>query len=167
MADALYTAIIHGNLDEFDRLVAEGVSPAYITPSEGWNYLHRAFLIIDRSPPVSMVERLVSLGVDVNAADSFRNTPLHYAVNQKTPEADNIVKVLVAAGANVNVLNQRLISPLRQSIGKLPIHLDIVRTLLTAGADAHEKAAGGRSVKEMVDKMPAGTPELRALFADK
>lgn len=167
MADALYTAIIHGHLDEFDRLVAEGANPVGVTPSENWTYLHRAFLIIDRSPPVAIVERLIRLGVDVNVADCYQNTALRYAVIQRTPEADGIVKVLIAAGANVNVLNQRQVGPLRRSIGKLPIHLEIVRMLLAVGADMHERVAGGRSVKEMVEKMPAGTPELRALFAAK
>lgn len=165
MADEMYTAIMHGSPADLDRLVAAGVNPADVTPSEKWNYLHRALLIIGRSPSPAMIERLIGLGVDVNAVDSFRNTPLHYAVNQKTPEADSIVKLLVAAGAKVNVLNERRISPLRQSIGKLPIHVEIVRALLTAGADMHEKTDGGRSVKEMVEKMPTATPELRALFA--
>jgi ankyrin repeat protein len=164
MADALYTAIMCGNFEEFDRLIASGANPVDVTPSEKWNYLHRAFLIIDRSPPVAMIERLIQGGAQVNAVDDDGSTPLHYAAYQKSPEAADIVKLLVAAGADVNVLNRRHISPLRRSIGRLPIDLEIVRTLLGAGADMHEKNAGGRSVKEMVERMPAGTDELRSLF---
>ncbi|MFC4312396.1 hypothetical protein ACFPN2_25155 [Steroidobacter flavus] len=52
-------------------------------------------------------------------------------------EADSIVKLLIAAGAKVNVFNERRISPLRQALGKLPIHIEIVRTLLAASASIH------------------------------
>ncbi len=166
MSDEVYRAVIRGNFEEFDRLVAAGASRRSLTEREQWNLLHQALMLPHRSPPVAMIERLIGWGVDVNAVDCYGNTPLHYAVPQKTPEAESIVKLLVAAGAKVNVLNLDGGSALRQAISKLPINTQIVRALLNAGADMHERPADGRSVKEMIELIPSASPELRNLFAD-
>lgn len=162
----IYNAIMDGDSATFERLVQSGPSATDVTPQEGWNYLHQALMSLRESPPLQMVRRLIAWGVNVNGVDMYGNTPLFYAVRQKTPEAPEIIGCLLAAGADANTLNKRGTSPLRESLAKLPINHEVVRILLSAGADMNQRNPGGRSIKEMVDLMPASTPELKSLFAE-
>lgn len=164
--DDIYNAIMDGDGATFDRLVQGGLKATDVTPSEGWNYLHQALMSLRESPPLPMVQRLLDWGVDVNGVDMYGNTPLFYAVRQKTPKAPEVVRCLLAAGADANILNKRGTSPLRESLSKLPISDEVVRVLLSAGADMHQRNPGGRSIKEMIDLMPAATPALKSLFAE-
>jgi uncharacterized protein len=162
----LYNAIMDGDSATFERLAQGGLGASDVTPNEGWNYLHQALMSLRESPPLPMVQRLLDWGVDVNGVDIYGNTPLFYAVRQKTPQAPAIVRCLLAAGADANILNKRDTSPLRESLAKLPINDEVVRALLSAGADMHQRNPGGRSIKEMIDLTPATTPTLKSLFAE-
>jgi ankyrin repeat protein len=90
------------------------------------NLLHKAV----RSGKEDIVEYLVSRrDANVNAIDSYRMTPLHYAVGLGNVE---MVRCLVDHGANVNATN---------SNGTTPLHLaaksgneDTVRYLISQGA---------------------------------
>ena len=72
---------------------------------------------------------LVKAGADVNALDSTKNSPLHWAT-YKNPD---VMPVLLEAGAKVNLLNAADHSPLFFAAGHN--NNSIVEPLLAAGAD--------------------------------
>ena len=78
------------------------------------------------SPEV--VIALIEAGADVNARDSSKNSPLHWA----SAENPAVVPFLLAAGAKVNLLNDAEYSPL--FVGSLAIFHDRVDNNSTVGA---------------------------------
>ena len=75
---------------------------------------------------ISIFEKLIALGANVNEQDDSLNTPLHYA---RTPD---LVGVLIRENANVNVKNK---------LGQTPLHqcADAAAELIQAGADVTER----------------------------
>ena len=161
-----YNAVMNGAPDALEDLIRGGLQPAIATPKEKWNLFHMALMTPWKSPHPRMISRLIEWGVDVNAADMYGNTPLHYAARQSTAEAAEIVELLLRAGAEVNILNRDTVSPLRQSLAGVPHNLGAVRALLEAGADMDQKVSGGRSVREVVEINVRAHPELKKLIAE-
>lgn len=81
------------------------------------------------------VKRLISLGADVNAADSDGSTPLAFAVSSDLPLP--VIKALVAAGAKVNVRDEYGTTPLMfaASDNSDP---EVARFLLDSGAPVND-----------------------------
>ncbi|RLN21633.1 hypothetical protein BBI17_003590 [Phytophthora kernoviae] len=65
---------------------------------------------------------------DVNAVDSLGNTALHYAADCAQLE---VTRVLLKMGADVNLQNRRLTSPLHMAVSKA--RLDMVKLLVDEG----------------------------------
>ena len=78
-----------------------------------------------------LVEILIEAGADVNAVNSDRYSPLHYA----SYENPAVVPVLLEAGAKVNVLDKNQRSPLFYAAGYK--HEASVVALMAASADPH------------------------------
>ena len=110
-------------------LLIAGVSQA-ATPED--------FLRSIRSGDVATLRKLASDRDEVNRADARGATPLHYAAVLGTPEA---VKILIAAGADVNARNTFDATPLVLAA----YSPEKVRLLLAAGADPKAKTKTGRS----------------------
>lgn len=72
----------------------------------------------------------------INAKDSLKRTPLHIAAFMGNNE---IVAILIAHGANVNIQAQDGMTPLHFASRKG--HLDVVKTLVKYGASAKAKTA--------------------------
>jgi len=85
-----------------------------------------------------LVAFLLTHGANVNTVGPYKNTPLHMAVLQATPEEFDIIELLLIAGANVNVQNELGQTPLHfhKHIPK-PLYRDIAKCLLKAGAHIH------------------------------
>jgi ankyrin repeat protein len=58
---------------------------------------------------VSVAQKLLAHGTDVNLQDSERYTPLHYAITSKST---TLIKLLLEHGASINILNEAGYSPL-------------------------------------------------------
>jgi hypothetical protein len=71
-----------------------------------------------------------------------------------------VLKLLLAAGADVNRHTDRGITPLLQAVGWLVIPTATVKMLLDAGADINARADGGRDVFTLSEDRP----EVRALL---
>lgn len=59
-----------------------------------------------------IAKSLIDRGANVNALDSDRYTPLHFAANGKTDEHYKVAELLIAAGANVNARSVQNETPL-------------------------------------------------------
>lgn len=74
---------------------------------------------------LNAVQHLISHGADINSPDAEGNTPLHLAVIKNLPE---VVKILTKAGALVNRVNSKNMTPLM--ISAEFSRLTIMKTLL-------------------------------------
>ena len=79
-----------------------------------------------------MVSTLCEAGANVDALDSYQQSPLHYA------SSDNpaVVPVLIGAGCKVNLLNPIQVSPLFCAAW-VSKDRSAVAALMAAGADPH------------------------------
>jgi ankyrin repeat protein len=79
-----------------------------------------------------VTELLIAAGANVNAADTFGNTALHGAADERS------AKALIAAGAKVNAQNRAGETPLMTTVDD-----GVARALLSAGADLTIKNRDG------------------------
>ena len=127
----LHRAIIDGDCERIDTLLAGRDVNLRTEDSDKWNLLHLALVSVSRPPKPEVVRHLIELGVDVNAKDRRRWTPLHFAARTKNPA---VVKLLLEAGADVNATDDEGITPLHQGLLQYPVNLEMTEMLLAAGA---------------------------------
>jgi ankyrin repeat protein len=108
-----------------------------------------------------MLRVLVARGLDVDAVDSYGNTPLHYAA--RLGRAD-LIATLIEAGAGVNAIHREGVSPSRQALLSVPRSHEAVERLIAAGADLEQRNGDGLSVRDFARATAGGDPELFALF---
>ena len=112
----------------------------HIQNGDQWTPLHEA---VERGH-VDILGALIAAGADVNARDRFGQAPLHEAVSRGHI---NAVRALIAAGADVNVsIGDGFGTPLHAaSRCRDNSNLDIVDTLVTAGANINAQNAYGKT----------------------
>lgn len=90
---------------------------------------------------IDRIHQLINAGVDINAPDApdSGNRALHWAVCFGKPEA---VQCLLDLGALPNVLNGQGATPLHEAVKRK--NMDILRILLSAGADPTIKSSSGK-----------------------
>ena len=86
---------------------------------------------------------------------------MHYAARLKRPD---LIKALIVAGADVNVVNYEGVSPLRQLFLVKPFDYECAKLLLSNGADKNQKVDGGVSVKSYVASVASRDTEIIELF---
>jgi ankyrin repeat protein len=96
-----------------------------------------------------IVALLLERGALVNTVDSFGETPLRYMIARELVEQDQatalkIIKLLVKAGANVNVKTNVGFTGLIMAIDQRD--LELIDVLLEAGADVHDGVNGTNSL---------------------
>lgn len=95
------------------------------------------------------IQRAVREGADVNAADKWGNTALHYTARNAHFE---VVQFLLEAGANPNAANDRGATALHgATIGG---HAEVVQALLNAGADPTHCDEEGLSAEALAKDRP-------------
>jgi uncharacterized protein len=126
----LYRAFDEGDFDKINSFVGtQGVN--WRTEGDKWNLLHMALLSVSDTPRPDVVQHLIGLGVDVNAKDWRRWTPLHFAARTKNPA---VVKLLIDAGAEIDAEDDEGITPFHQSVLGKPRNLEVFEMFLAAGA---------------------------------
>jgi ankyrin repeat protein len=94
-----------------ELLISKGAD-IYARTTEGITTLHEAASGGNRET----LELLIEKGLDVNATDKHGMTPLHWAVEFGQYNQEEIVELLIAAGAQVWIDNRAGISPLEESL---------------------------------------------------
>lgn len=131
-AREIYEAIRSGDCKKMDELFDAGLSVDVKVDSRKLNLLHCSFTMIGKSPSVEIVQYLIDRGVSLNERDSARWTPLHYAVSGRHNEG---VKVLIDAGAEVDPLTDKNMTPLYMCVQEKPFNIEVAELLLESGAD--------------------------------
>ncbi len=131
IVDPLSRAIFDGDCKSIDTLLAGRDVNLKTEGGDEWNLLHIALLSVSEAPRPEVVRHLIDLGVDVNARDRRRWTPLHFAARTKN---SMVVEMLIEAGADVNAKDDEGITPLHQGLLEYPANLEMTEMLLAAGA---------------------------------
>jgi ankyrin repeat protein len=134
--DALWFAAADGDLERFQRLLAQGADPdgkpAGVPATALW--------IAAQEGHVDLVRFLVGLGADVDGRDATdQRTALFQAAQEGHAE---IVAILLEAGAAIEAASART-GATALFIAAARGHIDAVRVLVDAGADLDARAVAG------------------------
>jgi ankyrin repeat protein len=124
-----FDAISQGNVPKLVQLLKSGISIAVKIPNGSKQALHVA--CEDRQKAI--VDKLLELGIDVNATTDRGFTPLHAAAQQGDKD---ILIALIEAGAGLNAVSDKGMgtTPLQEAAYRG--HLTAVNIMLAVGADA-------------------------------
>jgi ankyrin repeat protein len=161
---ALGLAAMTGEIESMRLLLAKGANPAAVNDKG-----ETPIVLATKSKDADAVRLLIAKRVDVNVATtSFNNvrhgpiamiklTPLHRAAAFGPVE---MVRDLLAAGADVNARDSRALTPLIFAVATEYAAPRIVQTLLQAGADVNARDNTGETALDWAEKF--GYPEVIA-----
>jgi uncharacterized protein len=105
--------------------------------------------------------KIIDSEVNINAHDSYGNTPLIEACIKANPI---IVRELLNAGANPNIRNYDNETPLMRVVGESPYRLEVCRELVQAGTDINAQDNDGRTA--LMNAANIGSPSSVKLLLD-
>jgi hypothetical protein len=106
------------------------------------------------------VEFLISMGANINLEDGWGATPLYVLADKRAsrPQYDRLAALFIESGANVNAKTIAYIDgPSGQSVLHRAVlwgHVELVRMLVAAGADAGAKTSKGETPLDYVIEGP-------------
>lgn len=138
----IFQAIASQNLHDLTNLLLDGVDPNILKPDfPRWTPLHEAIEQLEYGGKIEVLVLLLRYGASVNAWDADHNsTPLLMAVFRRQIEA---VRLLLAAGADPNIVDSEGDSPLRWCVEHR--EYDTAALLLGCGATKTINYSGGAS----------------------
>jgi len=116
----LHYAAMEGDAAAVDALLAQGVAPD-LPDRAGFTPLHFAA----QGQQALVASRLLAAGAPVDAQDRFGKTPLHVALFNARNDAVDVVRVLLAAGADPELKNDSGISP--RALAEQVTNYDLMR----------------------------------------
>lgn len=141
---AAFFAVIHESKRGFRYLLEHGANPNVPTLRDGNSAMSMSAMLAD---PAYLSEA-IKHGGDINFVNALNGrTPIFDAINHM--RADN-VKILIAGGANLNVLDK---------LGQTPVvaataiqRFDLVYLMLEAGADPMTRTRAGDTVLDRIGR---------------
>ena len=125
----LIEACMAGNLEAVHKLLAQGAKPNSLPKSKPYFGAHSPLTAAVQGGNLSVVQRLVAAGADIQRETDSSMTPLFVAVREHNLE---IVQYLLSLGANPNVYDHLgNDTPLHSAV----FYPDILRSLINAGAN--------------------------------
>ena len=147
MSREILQSIYSNDIARVNSIIRSGFDAKFVSEDDKWNLLHLAFMSLVSPPTKEMLDCLIKHGVDINAKDRYRNTPLHYAARLKDPMA---IASLLRAGAFVDPVNNNGATPLRLLMSTKPYNLESINLFFINGANVTEKNRSGISILDYV-----------------
>ncbi|OOF66178.1 ankyrin repeat domain-containing protein [Rodentibacter caecimuris] len=151
-----------GNLELLKKIFIEEkrLNILSISQKENWNSLHSALLLCGSDyPKKEIIQFYIDNGVDVNAQDMYRMTPLHYAMRGKNVDA---AIALLNAGADPNIEDIDNSTPLAY-INGMPKELTLLSLMLEKGGDVHH-FNGQHGILEGIKKYRINNPDFKPVI---
>lgn len=149
----IYFAAASGNLQEVDRLISEGANPN----AKGIKG-HTPLIAATRGHHSLIAEHLLLAAANPDQKDDFGWAALHHAITPVDGADLDLISILVKHGANVNIQDNRLRTPLHRAAqyGQL----QAVLLLLKYGADPNIRDYNGWTPADRA----ALHPEIQSLL---
>ncbi|MBX3386822.1 MAG: ankyrin repeat domain-containing protein [Phycisphaeraceae bacterium] len=109
----------------------------------------------------TLIQRLLTDGLDPNLADDNGWTPLHFACQSSSAKA---VRALLDAGANVNAMDLNGNSPLFRAVFESRGRGEVIALLRSSGADPHQ--TNGHGVSPVMLARSIANHDARQFFVD-
>jgi ankyrin repeat protein len=138
---AIHRAVMRRNLPELAQALAEGEAVDALDKG-GRTALFYAVMEGDSA----IVEELIRHGANPNAQDKNLETPLHFAAREYQLAA---AKRLIEEGANPNAQDNHGNTPLGRAVFESRGRGDMIKLLLSAGADKYLKNKHGTSPNDL------------------
>ena len=144
-----------GHVDIFD--IISSLHPEFIHQQD--NDGKTPLMITCQYRQIDILDRLLQHDIDVNFRDNDQNTAMHYTmgttvnissdvpINIRTKYQGVFIDKLVLYGANINVQNDRLLTPLMYAV--LTGRADLVKILLDYRARVNLRHGGGDNELQM------------------
>ncbi len=162
----LYRALKKGDIDSVKSYVLQGGDITFIDPIDKWSYLHQVFVSPSdkRIVPTQSIQFLLDQGLDVNAIDSYGNTPLIYAVRQRNVDG---MRLLLENGADklLEHENKDSVDALRMGFDRMPLDYDVFEVLFKFGASPDRKNSSGTTARELLNILGGVDSSIYDLFA--
>lgn len=134
----LYLAVEHDNLELVEQLIQHGAKVNQLN-KQGQNPL---FALVDAGTSTEMVERLIAAGVDLKNKDQQGNSIVQALSNSRSKyEALPRLQLMLEKGADPNVINSDLSTPLHQAV--LSHAPKTAQLLLSTGANPNAQDKDG------------------------
>lgn len=142
----LYFATVNNDLDEMKTLIDAGKDV-----NEKGLAGHTPLIVVARKNYIEAAKLLLENGANPNVKDDLGWAPLHHAVLRKVAN-DNIIRILIEYGAQVNVVDLHKRTPLHRAaeFG----HIKTVKLLLDLKADPKALDENARTPSDRAIKHP-------------
>lgn len=158
--DDLVQLVYRKDLAELARRRADGAD-FLVLDRDGRTLLMHA--VLDSEAQAEMVRWLVANGVPVGAADAREQyTALHFAARD---QKRSLVEVLIEVGAKVDAQDAFGNTPLWRAVMKHRGDLDLIRLLLSKGADPDIENKSGVSPRKLSETL--GKQGVLSLFSPR
>ena len=114
--------------------------------------------------PISLIERIIGMGADINAANIDEDTPLHEAIYSGK---DDVVFLLLDKGAKVNVINEEGKTPLFYAITNNEDEMVEAIVAKNARLDVIDTASNESALHVLIKTRDDPDIELVKLFIEK
>lgn len=169
----LMRAAAAGNTAEVERLLGSGANARAVDQHRRTALMYACSSAED-SP--ALVDALLVAGSDVNATDQWGRTPLHLAVDtlgaafgsasenvrQETPRHKAVLRRLIAAHPDANVIDSRGFTPLM--LAAAFTDPETIQILMSAGSDVNFRSPDGNTAVSIA-KARGNTAIVQALRA--
>ncbi len=143
LKEKLKEAVRLGDADYARSLIEQGIDPKEIRLFGESTLLHSASIYGN----ISMIKLLLEIGLDTNASDMEKITPLHEAIIVWSPTCREAVQLLLDAGADINAISN-FGTPLDLAISRGNIYLQ--KYLTERGAETEESLIAKKREQEGV-----------------
>ena len=127
------------------RIMCETIEKGYVFDIEDQKRLKYALRTAAEEGQHELIQRLISVGADVNSVNFYGETPLIYAICRGHSEA---VKTLIDKSADINLADKKGMSPLAWAA--IEGQSQIFDLLIEKGADIHQPVLGDLTLIEAI-----------------
>lgn len=161
LEEKLFEALHNDEFEEVKKLIAGGANVNAFDEGSSWRPLHFAVY----GHKLELVKILLQKKTQINVRETDGSTPLNLVFTNSgkvTLDTVEIIKALIAAGANVNLATKHNVTPLINAVSEFKVEIEAVKLLLLNKANVDVVDADGNFALQLA--VTAGRDDLAELL---